>query len=72
MSEAERKEIINALKVIKTVCLSYETSTEIEGDPCFQCPFCADEYGNCVFLSGSHSPQDWKINEGNHWRAFNE
>lgn len=72
MSEAEKQEIINALKVLKSVCISYSTSTEIEGDPCFQCPFLGDEHGNCVFTIGWSSPQDWKINEENHWRAFHE
>lgn len=72
MNDGEKYEIIYALRVIKGICMSYRISTEIDGDPCLRCPFCADEVGNCFFRNGYRSPEEWKINEESYWRAFNE
>lgn len=49
-SEKEKRDIINALITIKSVC-------QINGDDCDNCPF---GYGlNCVIMTCS--PSDWTV-----------
>ena len=70
MRKEERELIVNALKVIKMTCVSFKHSKEIEGDPCLECPFCADEFGNCILMSAYVTPCDWNINTHDQWRAL--
>ena len=70
MSETEKQEIINALKVIKSTCMSYKNSKEIEGDPCIKCPFCIDDNGNCFFYDCFYIPAEWRITKNDYWRAI--
>lgn len=66
MKDEEKNVIINALRAIKQTCLSYQKICDIDG--CIICPLRSDEYGNCAIVN--HTPDNWKINESNEWRAI--
>ena len=70
MRQEERETIVNALKVIKLTCESFKHSKEIKGDPCLECPFCADDFGNCALMRAYNAPCDWIINSIDKWRAL--
>lgn len=54
------KEITGILSKIQKICNS---------NNCEECPFCHDEYGNCIF--DAYSPSAWEIagEEPPVWRA---
>ena len=59
----DRQEILNALKLIQSVCGQY--------DDCTNCPFRDDDspMPACVIQT---PPTEWKIKgEEKHWKAFN-
>ena len=59
-----KEEIINALKIIKDECASYE-------DYCYKCPFYNEQYDCCEITDGGGFPSDWIINDTTErWNAL--
>ena len=62
----EKNMIIDALKLLKMVCSSYQKICDIDG--CTKCPLRKDNFGNCAILM--ESPSNYEINDSDEWRAF--
>lgn len=56
-----RKIIVEALKTLKMVCLTYQGR-------CENCPLRKDDFGNCNILYTT--PEGYEINDSKDWRAF--
>lgn len=58
ISAFDQNQIVAALRIIKSECQKHED--------CKECPF--SQCGDCVI---SHVyPGDWKINDGENWKAL--
>ena len=63
MDSAEKKKLLDALKVIRSECSKHNG----EGKSCMDCPMCSDE--GCVLMI--KHPNNWILsNERTTWRAF--
>ena len=65
MSDDTKDEIIKALKLIRLICISFNSGENPQG--CEECPFRLDSY-TCAFEC--KAPQYWEINCSLSWRAF--
>ena len=61
ITKESKKIIVEALKTLKMVCLTYQGR-------CEDCPLRADNIGNCTLLCDT--PDVYKINDCDEWRAF--
>lgn len=70
MSEAEKNEIVNALKVLKSTCISFQgfDSDYLEPDKCSDCPL-GYSWGGCQLIECY--PFKYDINDpDDSWRAL--
>lgn len=56
-----QEEILNALQVIQDTCKEHN---------CKNCPFRANDDDNWVCIIDSRSPDTWKLNTAENWRAI--
>lgn len=61
ITKESRKIIVEALKTLKMVCLTYQGR-------CEDCPLRKDNLGNCNILY--ITPECYEINDSEQWRAF--